>query len=460
MFRGILIRLRPVTLLVVVLAIALGSVPMAAAAQANRQAAPSGLPATTTTTTDDGYSRGPTNPYYSVQTITLGDGTQVDQVMINGPPEPPPGTELERAPVAPSALNQPGAAASLPVPAYNWVFGCSAVSASMIGAYFDRNGLPNIYTGPGNGGVMPMDNSTVWGTWSDSAGETYPRQSARGFTQRIGRQNHARFNRRLLGRIIDSTATDPYITDGWTQHAWGDAFGDYMKTSQSAYGNPDGATYFYWYTNGTPLTCAAMESTGIADKDGTYGRKLFYEAHGYSVTECYNQKTDNTIAGGFSFARLQGADRRRVSRSSQPAGTLDRRRRLCGSVTRSISMTRGITMTHQMTWGGSYAGMALQSVSVVNPVISNPVPTITDARALIGCAGRPGFHADRQRHRLHQQFGGSVERGGSNDNDVCERHATDSCNHRRRTSLSQPRRASPYLTRSLVAAHRTRCHLW
>ena len=59
------------------------------------------------------------------------------------------GTELERAPVIPSALNQPGAAASLPVPAYNWVFGCSAVSASMIGAYFDRNGLPNIYTGPG-----------------------------------------------------------------------------------------------------------------------------------------------------------------------------------------------------------------------------------------------------------------------------------------------------------------------
>ena len=110
--------------------------------------------------------QGITNPYYSIETITLSDGAQVDRVNINGPAEPPPGTELERAPVTPSALNQPGAAVSLPVPAYNWVFGCSAVSASMIGAYFDRNGLPNIYTGPGNGGVMPMDNSTVWGTWS------------------------------------------------------------------------------------------------------------------------------------------------------------------------------------------------------------------------------------------------------------------------------------------------------
>jgi len=35
--------------------------------------------------------------------------------------------------------------------------------------------------------------------------------------------------------------------------------------------------------------------------DGTYGRKLFYEARGYTVTDCYNQKTDNN-AGGFTFA--------------------------------------------------------------------------------------------------------------------------------------------------------------
>ena len=55
-----------------------------------------------------------------------------------------------------------------------------------------------------------------------------------------------------------------------------------MKTSQSAYDNTDGATYFTWYKNGTPLTCANMEAQqDIASRDGTYGRKLFYEAHGY-----------------------------------------------------------------------------------------------------------------------------------------------------------------------------------
>ena len=39
---------------------------------------------------------------------------------------------------------------------------------------------------------------------------------------------------------------DPYIAGGWTQHTLGDAIGDYMKTSQSAYGNVDGSTAFYF----------------------------------------------------------------------------------------------------------------------------------------------------------------------------------------------------------------------
>ena len=242
MFKEILIRLCPVTLLIVVLTIAQGSAPIAFAAQANGQSAPLSPPAPINATPATVAAEEPSNPYYSVQTITLSDGTQVDQVRVNGPAEPPPGYELERAPVAPSALNRPGVASSLPVPAYNWVFGCSAVAASMIGAYFDRNGLPNIYTGPTNGGVMPMDNS-VWPTWADSVGKTYPGNP-------LAASRKGSDGRTSRGSIDDywvaenSTAPDPYITGGWTQHTWGDAFGDYMKTSQSAYGNADGLTYF------------------------------------------------------------------------------------------------------------------------------------------------------------------------------------------------------------------------
>ena len=350
--------------------------------------APFNLPALTTTPPALIAAWDISSPYYSVQTITLDDDTQVDQVIINGPPEPPPGFELERAPVAASAPNQPGVASSLPVPAYNWVFGCSAVSASMIGAYFDRNGLPNIYTGPGNGGVMPMDNSTVWGTWSDGD-KTYPLNP-------LVASRNGLDGRSTRGSIDDywvqynSTANDPYITNGWAQHAWGDAFGDYMKTSQSAYGNTDGSTTFYTYnSNPAPLTCATMESGGVADKDGTYGRKLFYEAHGYSVTECYNQKTDNN-AGGFSFANYK----------AQIDAGYPVLLNLHGHSIVGVGYADPSTvyihdtwdyLTHQMTWGGSYGDMALESVSVVNPVISNPVPTITTLVPPSAAPGGPEF---------------------------------------------------------------------
>ena len=100
------------------------------------------------------------------------------------------------------------------------------------------------------------------------------------------------------------TGSDPYLTQGVNQHAWGSAIGDYMKTSQSTYENTDGSTTFYNFLNqAKPLTCTAMESYGISSADGTYGRKLFYEARGYTVTTCYNQLTDNSITGGFSFAQ-------------------------------------------------------------------------------------------------------------------------------------------------------------
>ena len=254
MFKGVLVRMRRATSLVMAVVIVLSLAPLTLAGNAQQEGTPSGPPISPTAIS----TWAQVNPHYSVRTITLSDGRQLEQAIINGPPEPPPGTELERAPVMPSALNQPGAAVSLPVPAYNWVFGCSAVSASMIGAYFDRNGLPNIYTGPGNGGVMPMDNSTVWGTWTDGY-VTYPLNPL--VASRNGLDGRA-----SKGSIddywvkYDSTASDPYITGGWTQHTPGDAFGDYMKTSQSVYNNTDGATYFTWWNNGTPLTCANMET--------------------------------------------------------------------------------------------------------------------------------------------------------------------------------------------------------
>jgi hypothetical protein len=301
------------------------------------------------------------NDYYTVNTVNLSDGTIIEEDIINGPPEPPPGFEVERQSVS---LPEPDSAAGiniLTVPAFNWVFGCSAVSGAMIAGYYDRSGWSNMYTGPTNGGFMPLDNSS-WPTWSDGF-STYPscpliasRNGVDGLTTRGSIDDYwVQYN---------STASDPYIGH-WTQHTWGDAIGDYMKTSQSAYSNVDGSTSFWNYSSATPFTCSEMEASGITD-DGTDGRKLFYQARGYTVTDCYNQKTDNRISGGFSFAQYKAE-----IDAGRPVML-----NLAGHTVVGVGYDDSTNtvylhdtwdyLTHTMTWGGSYSGMNLQSVSIVN----------------------------------------------------------------------------------------------
>jgi Calx-beta domain/Peptidase_C39 like family len=310
--------------------------------------------------------------YFTVTTAKLFNGKVIKEEKISGPPTPPPGFEIERQAVS---LPKPDSAAgvrTLTVPAFNWVFGCSSVSGAMIAAYYDRNGYPDMYTGPTGGGVMPLDNSS-WPTWSDGY-DTYPNcpliASHNGVDGRV-----------TPGSIDDywvqynSAAPDPYVGN-WTEHTWGDAIGDYMKTSQSAYGNNDGSTTFYNYT-GTPtaLTCSAMEGYAIDQFDGTYGRKLFYEARGYTVTDCYNQPTDNQIAGGFSFAQLKAEiDAGRPVMINLEGHTV------VGVGYDDSSNTVYIHDTwdyadHTMVWGAGYAGMALDSVSIVN-LAAATLPTV------------------------------------------------------------------------------------
>ena len=324
------------------------------------------------------------NDYYSTQTITYGDGTSLTGHIINGPPEPPPGFEVERQEVALPEPNPAMGTNTLTVPAFKWVFGCASVSGAMIAGYYDRNGYPSMYTGPTNGGVMPLDSSS-WGTWSDGYA-TYANVP-------LAASHNGVDGRVTKGSIDDywikynSCASDPYITGAWTQHTWGDAIGDYMKTSQSAYGNCDGSTTFWnWSSSAAQFTCATMASTAdgsghmISWSDGTYGRKLFYEAKGYTVTDCYSQKTDNTITGGFSFAQLKAE----IDAGRPVMLNLD------GHTIVAVGYNDPSTVyvhdtwdyvNHNMTWGGSYSGMQLLSVSIVHlasNIDSTPDPFIFD----------------------------------------------------------------------------------
>ena len=103
-------------------------------------------------------SAGPNN-FLLNQKVVLQDGTTLNGTIINGPPIPPPGYGLQRKAVVLPLSNPAAGTASLTVPAYQWSFGCSATSGSMIAGYYDRNGFPNMYTGPTNAGMMPLDSS-------------------------------------------------------------------------------------------------------------------------------------------------------------------------------------------------------------------------------------------------------------------------------------------------------------
>ena len=326
--------------------------------------------------------------YFSTQILTYSDGTSVSRDLINGPPKPPPGYELERAEVALPEPDPEAGTNTLTVPTYKWVFGCSAVSGSMIAAYYDRNGFPDMYTGPTGGGEMPLTEDASWGTWTDSEPKTYPNNP-------LIASHNGLDGRATKGSIDDywakygSSASDPYITGAWTQHTWEDAIGDYMKTSQSAYSNTDGSTSFYNYT-GSPsqLTCADMVTYAVDTLDGTYGRKLFYEAKGYTVTDCYNQNTDNQYAGGFSFVQYKAE----IDAGRPVLLNLDGHS-IVGVGYDDASNTVYIHDTwdhlnHTMTWGGSYSNMVLLSVSIVNLEEPTPgMPTISLLSPSTGAVG-------------------------------------------------------------------------
>jgi hypothetical protein len=315
------------------------------------------------------------NDYFRTQTTTYSDGKSIERQTISGPPRPPAGYELQRRAVSLPSSSPKTGTKTLTVPAYQWVFGCSAVSGSMIAAYYDRNGYPNVYTGPTGSGLMPLTEDSSWGTWTDGT-DHYPNNpliaSRNGLDGRVTK-----------GSIDDywilygSEADDPYITGSWTQHTWGDAVGDYMKTSQSGYDNTDGSTNFYNFGSATKLTCADMAGYDVDTLDGTYGRKLFYEARGYTVTDCYNQKTDNQYAGGFSFAQYKAE----IDAGRPVFLNLDGHS-IVGVGYDDSTSTVYIHDTwdndgHTMTWGGSYGGMELLSVSVVSLTANTATETLT-----------------------------------------------------------------------------------
>ncbi len=314
--------------------------------------------------------------FHRVETIVLADGRSVDRIIIDGPSEPPPGRER---PVA----HDPGADpsrgdVSLTVPAFNWCFGCSATAASIIAAYYDRNSYANMYTGPTNGGVMPMDNSS-WSDWWD--GSAWRHQCP------LSATHNGLDGRAIRGHVDDywisygSEGPDPWVGN-WPEHTHGDCTADFMKTNQwfAAYGyNVDSSTVFYNYTNGAAYNAQQIEADGVPyTYDGGYGFKGFYESRGYTVSTMFNQYIYgyNGNTQGFTYD-----DYRAEIDAGRPVMIHVVGHTMVGV---GYNDTAGNQLyihdtwdylTHTMTWGGSYSGMAQTGVTIVRLAVPTRLTT-------------------------------------------------------------------------------------
>ena len=299
--------------------------------------------------------------YFHTEAAGAIDGNEFIKTVIGSPPTPPAGYVRTTVADLPEPHLQAGINTLTQVPAFTWVHGCAATSAAMVASYYDRTFFANMYTGPTNDGVVPMDNSS-WGIWVDATG--FPEAQMPLSASRLNLDG-----RTTKGHVDDywrgygNSDDDPFIGN-WVEHSYGDSLGDYMRTNQSNFGNPDGATSFYAYTTYPgPFTCSQMENHGI-DDDGTVGVKNFYEARGYTVTDCYTQRTD--LPGGFNFE-----DYKAEIDAGYPVIFHVRGHTMVGVGYNDIGQTMYIHDTwdysnHTMTWGGSYSGMSMYAVSIVH----------------------------------------------------------------------------------------------
>jgi hypothetical protein len=238
----------------------------------------------------------PASPYEQI--ITDKSGRQI--VMAVFPLAPP---EIKVAAANVPEVYVAGVASTLSdVPAFDWSYGCSATSAAMLFGYYDRIGYGDMYIGPTNGGVCPLNNS-AWGH------TVYP--SVVCGECPLSATHNGIDGRATKGHVDDywidygNAGPDPYLGN-WVEHAQGDCTGDFMGTNQARYSNIDGGTRFFFYSNGDPL----YDYTGQEPtyRDGCHGMTLFAESRGYTVTTSFNQLIQGQgtdPSKGFTFANFQ-----------------------------------------------------------------------------------------------------------------------------------------------------------
>ncbi len=291
----------------------------------------------------------------------------IDRMTISGPPEAPRGAHRPLADLSNRAQGR--ASNLLQVPTYNWCFGSAPTAAAMIAAWHDRTAYAEIYTGPTNGGLMPMDNS-VWPDWVDNNGDSRHQCP-------LSATHNGLAGRSVNGHVddywdfLDQAGPDPF-RGNWPEHAWADCTGDFMKSNrwfQQRSLNLDGETAFYFFPNGPALHASDMDGHAVRFYDGGYGLKQFYESRGYTATLMYNQYIlgYNGNVQGFTYNQFKteiDADRPVLihleGHTVAGVGYDDSAGQL---IYINDCWDHAV---HTMTWGSDYAGMAQMGVTIIH----------------------------------------------------------------------------------------------
>jgi len=301
--------------------------------------------------------------------LTLDELEQIERMDMNSPPFPPLGIEST------IVFSMPQSALVLSVPTSTWSYGCSATAAGMIFGYYDRPGFSNMYTGPTNGGVAPL---------TDLCQGNDPANPIPGSCSICSTQQGFD-GRTTMGHVNDywisynSPGPDPW-EGSWLEHTWGECTTDYMGTNQWKWdfgpwpngdgitdNNVDGGTILFTYNSSERLYDYIPPSNlGLPATALCYGLRLFAESLGYTVEQNYTQVIDTVYTGGFSFAGYMAE-----IDTGSPVMIHVTGHSMVGVGYDEPTQTVYLHDTwdnnvHSMTWGGSYAGMANQAVTVIN----------------------------------------------------------------------------------------------
>jgi len=233
---------------------------------------------------------------------------------------------------------------------YDWWYGCSPTSTGMMLGHYDRNGYAS----------LSYDNLVPGGTAEAETHVGPPTGAAALANNAIASSRHVGdFYVAGYGASGDDVAGSPTGPL--------DCIADFMGTSQDACGNVNGGTTFYNWTNGAPFRPADAVANSITLSSGMYGVYEYIQYAGYDIVDLYNQyiiELGRTY--GYTLAQYQAE----IDAGRPVLIHIEGHTMMGCGYTGVGSNTIQVMDTwtpgpHDMTWGGSYSGMAHWGVTVL-----------------------------------------------------------------------------------------------